>query len=88
MEGVMPPIFSKSQESWSKVNHAAREMVTVLSMNFFTTARNSGNILLTYWKAFFVRHSSEHKMLDSDQKVDWNIYPDGVTCDGICLIDP
>ena len=27
-------MVSKSQESWSKVSHAAREMVTVFSLNF------------------------------------------------------
>ena len=27
----------------------------------FTTARKSGNILLTYFKDFFVRHSSEYE---------------------------
>ena len=31
--GIMsPPIFSKLQESWSKVSHAARGMVTVFSV--------------------------------------------------------
>ena len=31
----MPPIFSKMQENWSNVGHAAREMVTVFSVTFF-----------------------------------------------------
>ena len=39
-------------------------------------------------KAFFVRHSSEYKTLDSDRKVNRNIYPDAVTCDRMRLIDP
>ena len=52
----------------------------------FTTTRNSGNNLLTYCKAFFVRHSSEHKMSDNDRKVDRNIFPDAVTRDGIRVL--
>ena len=39
-------------------------------------------------KAFFVRHSSEYKTLDSDQKVNRNIYPDAGTRDKMRLIDP
>ena len=39
-------------------------------------------------KAFFVRHSSEYKTLDSDRKVNRNIYPDAVTRDRMRLIDP
>ena len=30
-----PLIFSKLQESWSKVSHAARDMVTVFSSTLF-----------------------------------------------------
>ena len=29
------PKFSKLQESWSKISHAASEMVTVFSLTFF-----------------------------------------------------
>ena len=32
---VVPPIFSNSQESWSKVSHAARKLATVFSVTFF-----------------------------------------------------
>ena len=39
----------------------------------FTTARKSCNILLTYLKAFFVRHSSEYETSGSDRKVNPNI---------------
>ena len=39
-------------------------------------------------KAFFVRHTSEYKTSDSDRKVNRKIYPDAVTRDGMCLIDP
>ena len=39
-------------------------------------------------KAFFVRHSSEYKTSDSDQKVNRNIYPDAVTRDRMRLFDP
>ena len=39
-------------------------------------------------KAFFVRHSSEYKMLDCDRKVNRNIYPDAVPRDRMRLIDP
>ena len=39
-------------------------------------------------KAFFVRHSSEYKTSDSDQKVNRNIYPDAVTRDRMRVIDP
>ena len=39
--------------------------------------------------AVFVRHSSEYKTsLDSDRKVNRNIYPDAVTRDRMRLIDP
>ena len=58
------------------------------SIVYFTIARNSGNILLTYRKAFLVRHSSEHKTSDSDRKVDRNMYSDAVARDGVRLIDP
>ena len=34
---------------------------TDLGMNVFSTARKSGNILLTYLKTFFLRHSSEYE---------------------------
>ena len=34
---------------------------SLLVIQNFTTARKSGNILLTYLKAFFVRHSSEYE---------------------------
>ena len=34
---------------------------SLLVLQNFTTARKSGNILLTYLKAFFVRHSPEHE---------------------------
>ena len=30
-----PPIFSKLQESWSKVSQAARGLATVFSVTFF-----------------------------------------------------
>ena len=39
-------------------------------------------------KAFFVQHSSEYKSLDSDQKVNRNIYPDAITRDRMHLFDP
>ena len=39
-------------------------------------------------KAFFVRHSSEYKTLDSDRMVNRNIYPDAVTRDRMRQIDP
>ena len=39
-------------------------------------------------KAFFVRLSSEYKTLDSDRKVNRNMYPDAVTRDRMRLIDP
>ena len=54
----------------------------------FTTGRKSSNILLTYLKAFFVRHWSEYETSDSDRKVNRNIYPDAVTCDRMRLIGP
>ena len=38
-------------------------------------------------KAFFVRHSSEYKTSDSDQKVNRSIYPDAVTRDRMRLLD-
>ena len=38
-------------------------------------------------KAFLARHSSEYKTLDSDRKVNRNIYPDAVTRDRMRLID-
>ena len=33
--GMTSPIFSNLPESWSKVSHAARELVTSLSVTFF-----------------------------------------------------
>ena len=53
-----------------------------------TTARKGGNALLTYLKAFFVRHESEYVTSDSDLKVNRNIYPDAVSCDRMRLIGP
>ena len=60
----------------------------LLVLQSITTAQDSGNILFTYLKAFFVRHSSEYETSDSDLKVNRNIYPDAVTCDRMRLIDP
>ena len=34
----------------------------------FTTARKSGNILLTYLETFFILHSSEYETSDSNRK--------------------
>ena len=39
---------------------------------FFSTKKRQH--FLTYWKAFFVRHSSEYETPDNDQKVIHNIY--------------
>ena len=72
----------------SSANNRNCRVNSLLVAQNFTTARKSSNILLTYWKAFFVRHSSEHKTWDSDRKVDRNIYLDAVKRDRIRLIDP
>jgi len=42
----------------------------------FTTAQKSSNILFTYWKLYSSDQSM--KTLDSDLKVNRNIYPDAV----------
>ena len=55
---------------------------------YFTTARKSGNILLTYEKLFSSDTHQSMKMSDSDLKVNRNIYPDAVTCDRMRLIGP
>ena len=55
----------------------------------FKIARKSGNILLTYLKAFF--SSDNHQIVktsDSNLKVNRNVYPDAVTCDRMRLIGP
>ena len=62
-----------------------RYVNSLLVLQNSTTARKSGNIILTYLKAFFVRHSSEYKTSDSDRKVNRNIYPDAVTRDRMRL---
>ena len=49
---------------------------SLLVLQNFTIARKSGNILLAYWKAFLVRHSSEYETSDKNRKVNRNIYPD------------
>ena len=54
----------------------------------FPTTLKGGKILLTYLKFFFVRHSSEYETLDSDLKVNRNIYPDAVAYDRMRLIGP
>ena len=43
-----------------------------------TTARKSGNIILTYLKAFLSDTHQSTKTSDSDLKVNRNIYPDAV----------
>ena len=40
VEGALP-IFSNSQESWSKVSHAARELATVFSVTFLFVFSNN-----------------------------------------------
>ena len=44
-----PPISSKMQERWSKIGHAAREMVKVLSATFFLVTV-AGHIFKTLWQ--------------------------------------
>ena len=45
----------------------------------FTSARTSGNILLTYLEAFYSSDTHQSmKTSDSDLKVNQNIYPDAV----------
>ena len=55
---------------------------------FFTTARKSGNLLLTYLKVFSSDTHQSMKTSDGDLKVNRNIYPDAVTCDRMRLIGP
>ena len=47
-----PPKFSKLYESWSKVSHAAREMVTVFSDTFFSNSSwsNDQSAAPLHWK--------------------------------------
>ena len=42
----------------------------------FTTARKSGNIILTYWKLFSSDTHQSMKTSDNDLKVNLNLYPD------------
>ena len=52
---------------------------SLLILQNFTTARKSGNILLTYLKAFFSSDTHQSmKTSDSDLKVNRTIYPDAV----------
>ena len=46
----------------------AKYVNSLLVLQNFTTVRKSGNILLTYLKAIFVRYSSEYETSDSDRK--------------------
>ena len=46
----------------------------------FTTARESGNILFTYLKAFSSDTNQSMKTSDNDLKANQNIYPDAVFC--------
>ena len=39
-------------------------------------------------EAFFARHSSDYKTMDSVRKINRDIYPDAVTRDRMRLIDP
>ena len=71
--------------------HTTLEFTSVNSLFVLqnsTTARKGGNALLTYLKAFFVRHESEYVTSDSDLKVNRTIYPDAVSCDRMRLIGP
>ena len=45
---------------------------SLLVLQNFTIARKSWNILVAYWKAFFVRQSSEYETSDKDRKVNRN----------------
>ena len=56
--------------------------------NFHLTTARKRQHYFDILKAFFVRHSSEHKTSDIDRKVNRNIYPDAVTRGGMRLIDP
>ena len=42
--GVLPPLFSKLQESWSKASHDVREMATVLPMILFFNNSSCSNV--------------------------------------------
>ena len=52
-ETSRPPMFSKLRESWSKVSHYAKEMVSVFSMSFLVVTVgqiNVQNTLPPQWK--------------------------------------
>jgi len=61
---------------------------SLLVLQNSTTARKSGNILLTYLKLFSSDTYQSMKTSDHDIKVNRHIYPDAVTCDRMRLIGP
>ena len=58
---------------------------TVLSNNYLSTKKRQYSFD-TLRSLFFVRHSSDYKMSDSDRKGNRSIYPDAVTRDRMRLM--
>ena len=45
LQGVMPPLFSKLPENWSKVSNTASEWATAFSVTFFCLVRIVGQLV-------------------------------------------